>query len=68
MDTPDTTAPANSLSPQKWAETIKAAIEDMRYRESKYRRESSDALLMAETLTDARQNLESALYKAGLTK
>jgi hypothetical protein len=68
MDAPTPTVPANFLSPQKWAETIKAAIEDMRHREGKYRRESSDALLMAETLTDARQNLESALYKAGLTK
>jgi len=55
-------------SSQKWAETVKAAIEDMKYREDQFRRESNEALLMAEAVQQERLKLESALYKAGLTK
>lgn len=57
-----------SVSSQKWAETIKAAIEEMKYREDQFRRESNEALLMAETVQQERLKLESALYKVGLTK
>ena len=49
-----------------WLAAMDDAIDTMKYREAKYRRESEDALLKAEAVQSVRMEMEHALYKAKL--
>lgn len=58
----------NDPTPTAWVDVMERHLREMKYREDAFRRQSADALLKAEEVSNERNKLEHALYTAGLRK